>query len=249
MQKVISFLKQLNLQRIIAVFVTGLAVVLMTACSANDVRNAKVDNLPVQVGGQNNPYKAGGDSYTNYKMSTDARVREGHPVTERDPNTDPRVNRGYSQKQSEQIQKNLSSGMHRSYAVPRSERTASERKASQRKVSMTNDPTNGKLIASSVVEPDAADIQYQSSRERQLSDRPRTSGENTPPQAIPAPRQKVINRNDPGEKILENIGEQFKDASEFIRDGVDSAAGQAFKDDRIQNRDLKGQNSIVREGY
>lgn len=40
---------------------------------------------------------------------------------------------------------------------------------------------------------------------------------------VPAPRQPVINRNDPDVNILEKTGEAFKDASRFVRDTADTA--------------------------
>lgn len=218
MSKLMSFFKQLNLRRIVTVFLAGLSLVLLTACNNGDVRGARPNNAPVQMGGQNNPHKAGGDSYTNYKMSTDPRVRAGHPVTERDPNTDPRVNRFYLNQPSDRSDANLSG-----------------------------------LIASSVVDLDPSDIQYESNRQHRQDFGRKTygksGGENNAPQSIPAPRQKVIDRSNPDEHILENIGEQFKESTEFVRDGLDSAAGSAFKDERVQGRTLQGQNSVSREGY
>lgn len=41
---------------------------------------------------------------------------------------------------------------------------------------------------------------------------------------IPAPKQAVIDRSDPDVKILEKVGEAFKDASSFLKDTAESAA-------------------------
>jgi hypothetical protein len=42
-------------------------------------------------------------------------------------------------------------------------------------------------------------------------------------QEFPKQRQPVIDRSDPSQKILERVGEQFKDASEFLNDTGDAA--------------------------
>ncbi len=42
-------------------------------------------------------------------------------------------------------------------------------------------------------------------------------------QQFPKQRQTVIDRSDPNQKILERVGEQFKDASEFLNDTGDAA--------------------------
>lgn len=42
-------------------------------------------------------------------------------------------------------------------------------------------------------------------------------------QQFPKDRQPVIDRSDPNQKILERVGEQFKDASEFLNDAGDAA--------------------------
>ncbi|MEQ9234103.1 DUF6658 family protein [Coleofasciculus sp. E2-BRE-01] len=40
-----------------------------TACSNTAVESGRPENPPVQAGGTNNPYKKGGDSYTDNNMS------------------------------------------------------------------------------------------------------------------------------------------------------------------------------------
>ncbi|MEQ8538942.1 MAG: hypothetical protein RIB93_16010 [Coleofasciculus sp. D1-CHI-01] len=40
-----------------------------TACSSTVVDSGRPENPPVQAGGTNNPYKKGGDSYTENNMS------------------------------------------------------------------------------------------------------------------------------------------------------------------------------------
>lgn len=67
-----SFIK--NLRRILTLFLAGVVLCLSTACNTGDVRGARPENPPVQLGGQNNPYKAGGDENTQYKVSPDPKV-------------------------------------------------------------------------------------------------------------------------------------------------------------------------------
>lgn len=75
MRQVIDFLKELKLSQFLTAFVLGVVLLFTTACNSGDELGARPNNPPVQMGGQNNPYKAGGDGYTNYKMSTDRNVK------------------------------------------------------------------------------------------------------------------------------------------------------------------------------
>jgi hypothetical protein len=68
------FFKKLHLARILTVFLAGIALFFMTACNTGSVTGARPNNPPVQAGGANNPYKNGGDGYTNFKASEDPRV-------------------------------------------------------------------------------------------------------------------------------------------------------------------------------
>jgi hypothetical protein len=68
--------KKIQIRQILTVFLAGLLLFFSTACNSGDVRGARPDNLPVQAGANNNPYKAGGDGYTNYKASTDPKVNQ-----------------------------------------------------------------------------------------------------------------------------------------------------------------------------
>lgn len=74
MSHINSFLKQLS--RVLTIFVLGAALLLTTACNSGDLRGARPENPPVQMGGGNNPYKRGDDGYANYKMSPDARAKD-----------------------------------------------------------------------------------------------------------------------------------------------------------------------------
>ncbi|OKH31289.1 hypothetical protein NIES2119_29210 [[Phormidium ambiguum] IAM M-71] len=77
------------------------------------------------------------------------------------------------------------------------------------------------LIAGNI-ESDASDLLYPgvdatSSKNPDIGPRGERELEKSVTQ-IPAPRQGVINRNDPDAQILERVGETFKDASAFIKD-------------------------------
>ncbi|WP_088893019.1 DUF6658 family protein [Leptolyngbya ohadii] len=183
MKQVVSWLKQLQIARFVLVLVAGCALML-TACNNGNIQGARPDVPPVQMGGQNNPYKAGGDGYTNYKMSTDPKVSGEHG----NRNTKPM--------------------MHSSLVG------------------------NGELIASSDVKSNAAqDILYpgdsaeksknpdvgpvgQGYREKMIR-----NAETAKPE-----RQPVIQRSNPNEKILEKIGDQFEQSSEFIKDAIEGQA-------------------------
>lgn len=75
MNKLTNFLRKSRLGQILTVFISGLLLFVSTACNSGTMTGARPDNPPVQAGGMNNPHKAGGDGYTNYKMSTDPHVQ------------------------------------------------------------------------------------------------------------------------------------------------------------------------------
>lgn len=75
MRQVINFLKELRLSKVLTVFVLGTVLIFTTACNSGNEMGARPNNPPVQMGGQNNPHKAGGDGYSEYKMSTDRSVK------------------------------------------------------------------------------------------------------------------------------------------------------------------------------
>jgi hypothetical protein len=74
MQKLTVFFKQLRLSQILTVFLATVVLFVGTACNSGDIRGARPDNPPVQMGGSNNPYKSGGDTNTNYNLSPDPKV-------------------------------------------------------------------------------------------------------------------------------------------------------------------------------
>jgi hypothetical protein len=72
-----GFLKQLRLDRIVTAFLLVTVLLITTACNSGDELGARPNNPPVQLGGQNNPHKAGGDGMTQYKATNDPRVIKG----------------------------------------------------------------------------------------------------------------------------------------------------------------------------
>ncbi|MBE9190078.1 hypothetical protein IQ230_06825 [Gloeocapsopsis crepidinum LEGE 06123] len=74
MNRLVETIKKLKLRQILTVLLAGILVVFSTACSPGDVRGANPDNPAVQAGGANNPYKGGGDAYTDYNLSPDTKV-------------------------------------------------------------------------------------------------------------------------------------------------------------------------------
>jgi hypothetical protein len=79
-----AFFKKLRLRQILTVFLAGVLLVVSTACNTGNVQGARPNNLPVQAGGANNPYKSGGDGYTDLKMSTDPKVSNPKAKSGRD---------------------------------------------------------------------------------------------------------------------------------------------------------------------
>ncbi|MGM3308726.1 DUF6658 family protein [Anabaena sp. WFMT] len=79
MNKLIIFLKKLQIRQIVTIFLSGILLIFSTACSGVDAQGTNPKNTPVQAGGANNPYKNGGDKYTNSnsRMSTESRKQKG----------------------------------------------------------------------------------------------------------------------------------------------------------------------------
>ena len=73
--KIIAYLKSLRFRQILTIFLAGMILCVTTACNPGDARGARPDVPPVQLGGQNNPHKMGGDGYTKYKQSPDPNVK------------------------------------------------------------------------------------------------------------------------------------------------------------------------------
>lgn len=74
MNRLTAFFKKLRLRQILSVFLAGVLLIASTACNGATTQGATPDNPAVQAGGANNPYKSGGDSYTDLNTSTDPKV-------------------------------------------------------------------------------------------------------------------------------------------------------------------------------
>lgn len=76
MSSLISLWKKLQIRQILTIFLAGLLLIVSTACSPNYTQGANPQNPAVQAGGANNPYKNGGDNYTNSRLSTDPKITD-----------------------------------------------------------------------------------------------------------------------------------------------------------------------------
>lgn len=76
MRRLTAAFKQLQFGKLVTAFLMGAVLLIATACSSGNELGARPNNPPVQMGGQNNPHKMGGDTYTQYKMSTDAKAKK-----------------------------------------------------------------------------------------------------------------------------------------------------------------------------
>lgn len=78
MKKLLALSKLLSLRQVLTVLLASVVLFVTTACNpASYAQGASADkNLPVQVGGQNNPNKGGGDSLMNSKTMVKPGVNE-----------------------------------------------------------------------------------------------------------------------------------------------------------------------------
>jgi hypothetical protein len=76
MRKLMATFKQVQFGKLVTAFLMGVVLLITTACSSGNELGARPNNPPVQMGGQNNPHKMGGDTYSQYKMSTDAKAKK-----------------------------------------------------------------------------------------------------------------------------------------------------------------------------
>lgn len=74
MKSLVAGLKKLYLRQIAMVFLTGLLLLVSTACSNTYAQGARPNFPPVQAGGANNPHKGMGDGFDNSKMNTPAKA-------------------------------------------------------------------------------------------------------------------------------------------------------------------------------
>lgn len=170
-----KIVQSISLGRLLTVLFASALLFFTTACNNGNEVGARPDNPPVQAGGQNNPYKAGGDGYTQYKTAS----------------PDPTARHANDQASSK--------------AIP------------------------GALIAAND-HPNGLDgLQYPGERKAKSSESvndfvsPEEQQQLKDPGQFPAKRQPIINRSDPDAKLLEKVGQTFKDASEFVREGLEES--------------------------
>lgn len=84
MNRLTAFLKKLRLRQILTVFLASVLLIAGTACSGATTQGANPTNPAVQAGGANNPYKSGGDGYTNLNISTDSKANTAKAKPQRD---------------------------------------------------------------------------------------------------------------------------------------------------------------------
>ena len=62
-----NILRRLQIRKIVSALVLTMVLFVTTACNSGNEQGARPDVSPVQLGGQNNPHKAGGDGMTQYR--------------------------------------------------------------------------------------------------------------------------------------------------------------------------------------
>lgn len=71
MKALMAFLKRIQLSKLVVACLLGAVLFTMTACNNGNELGARPEVPPVQMGGQNNPHKMGGDGYSEYKSTLD----------------------------------------------------------------------------------------------------------------------------------------------------------------------------------
>jgi hypothetical protein len=180
MRALMAFFKKMQLSKIAIACLLGIVLLTTTACNNGNELGARPQNPPVQMGGQNNPHKAGGDGYSHYKSSLDPAV---NPAGEQ------------SMLPSSLIMASTGIDLADSGGV-------------------LLYPAEGKVESA-----DSRNDFVSPQRQKELLD----------PGQIPAVKQPVIDRSDPDAKILEKVGQTFKDASSFILDADETREDQAAR--------------------
>lgn len=75
--KLTNIIQKLQLTKMITACLLATVLLVTTGCNSGNELGARPENPPVQLGGQNNPHKAGGDGMTQYKATDDPRVLKG----------------------------------------------------------------------------------------------------------------------------------------------------------------------------
>lgn len=66
---------------------------------------------------------------------------------------------------------------------------------------------------------------------------------------FPAEKQGSIDRSDPNSRIMERIGQQFEEATEFIKEDLDSATGKAIANEKAKTYGTSGNDTVMRKSY
>ena len=74
MNKIKSIIEKLNLRSLITASFLTVMLLITSACNSGNELGARPENPPVQLGGQNNPHKAGGDGMAKYRATDDPRI-------------------------------------------------------------------------------------------------------------------------------------------------------------------------------
>jgi hypothetical protein len=81
-------------------------------------------------------------------------------------------------------------------------------------------------LADNSIKSNASDLSYRGSNNSE-TDRPDIGAKQQKSlPSLPLKKQPVIDRSDPNAKILERVGEAFKDATSFVKDTADSASAR-----------------------
>ncbi|KAM3115544.1 DUF6658 family protein [Phormidesmis sp. 146-33] len=164
--------KEVRIKQILMVFLAGFVLLLTTACSDANLQGSRPDNTPVQIGGNNNPHKMGGEG-SESEMTADPKITGRSNV-------------------KRQAQSSLAL----------------------------------KQVADNSIKSNASDLNYRGSNNTE-TDRPDIGAKQQKSlPSLPLQKQPVIDRSDPDAKILERVGEAFKDASSFVKDTADSASAR-----------------------
>ena len=71
-----NILRKLQIKRIASAFLLATVLFMTTACNSGNEQGARPNVSPVQMGGQNNPHKVGGDGMTQYRSPVNDSVLE-----------------------------------------------------------------------------------------------------------------------------------------------------------------------------
>lgn len=78
----------------------------------------------------------------------------------------------------------------------------------------------------------------------------RPAGKNVmAPPSFPAEPQRVIDRSDPNEGIMEGIGRQFRESTEFLKEEADSAVQKSVLNEEAKTRGTSGEDTIFRKSH